>query len=299
MEECTLSGRLEIDSFTIHVAGTVRNCGEGLETRLVDLEEALRAATGGELQFHLFENDSRDSTRAEIIRFGSIRPNVTIHVADGLEAEIPVREERLAHCRNRLLESISAAESPPRAASIYLPVDLDLDIDWSSLATPLRDAITLVRSGSLDGVFPVSTPLYYDIHALRAAGWNSRDPWAAVSWAESHRVYQRSPQWMVRGALVYAKQVPTERLTRRGRLFPVGSAFGGFGIYLVDRIKDRKYQSTVEDRCEHVFFNRGLKVALMTDLAIAAPTEHLGSKVFGSRAQRALIRAARSLHPLR
>lgn len=294
-----MNGPLETDPFTIHVAGTVRDCGDGLEARLVDLEEVLREATGGRPQFHLFENDSKDSTRAEIIRFGVERPHVTIHVADGLAAQIPVREERLAHCRNQLLKSITAAESRPGTASIYLPVDLDLDIDWNALATPLRDAIGLVQSGSLDGVLPVSTPLYYDIHALRATRWNSQDPWGAVARAEAHRLWQRAPRWVLRGALVYAKQVPTARLTARGRLIPVDSAFGGFGIYLVDRIKDRKYRSTVEDRCEHVFFNRGLKVALMTDLAIAAPTEHLGSRLFNSRAQRALIRAARSLHPLR
>lgn len=293
-----MNGMPEPGRFTIHVAGTARDCGPGLLQRLVRTEDALRAVTNGSLYFHLFENDSKDSTREEVVGFGSTRPYASIHFADGLAARVSRREERLAYCRNQLLDSIAKVESPPDQTSIYLPVDLDLDIDWSALTEPLRDAIALVQSGALDGVFPVSGPHFYDIHALRAGRWNSKDPWAAVARAEAHRLLQRIPRWVIRGVLVHAKQVPLERLRTRGRVVPVESAFGGFGIYLLDRVRGREYRSTVEDRCEHVEFNRGLKVALLTDLTLNAPLEHLGRTLFHSRFQRGLIKLGRSLHPL-
>lgn len=283
-------------SSTIHVAGTVRNCGDGLELRLIALEEVLTESAQGRVRFHFFENDSNDSTRRVLLRFMAERPNVTVHLADDLDTRIPLREERLAFCRNQLLASVVAAESQAGLASVYFPIDLDLNIDWEAISLQLEAAITLVQSGAMDGVFPSSEPLYYDIHALRAPGWNSVDPWAAVAKAETRFLTRRAPEWAVQGALVHAKQIPPRRLMARGSIIPVESAFGGFGVYLLDRVRNRTYESTVSDRCEHVSFNRGLKLAVMTDLLVQAPPEHLGRKVFKSRAQRAFIRSARAIH---
>jgi hypothetical protein len=266
----------ESKAITVHIAGTVRDCAEGLGDRLVRLERALNEAVMGRLHFHFFENDSTDTTRAELLLFQSGRANVTLHLADGLVSRFPRREERLAYCRNQLLASINAseAEAETDTVTIYLPMDLDIDIDWHHQGAQLSEAMNLVQSGWLDGILPASRPLYYDIHALRAPRWNSGDSWVAVSRVDRFRAFV--PTWVVHGALVHSKQIPIERLQARGQLIPVESAFGGFGVYRLDRVKGREYASTEEDLCEHVAFNRGLRLAIMTGLEIPAPAEHLG-----------------------
>ncbi len=284
------------DDFAIHVAGTVRDCGEGLGERLVRLEKALGSATSARIHFHLHENDSTDTTRDALLRFQSGRPGVTLHLLDGLVSLFPRREERLAYCRNQLLSSIRAVDEEQATGSIYFPVDLDIDVDWSPQIAHLSAAIALVQSGTLDGVFPASRPLYYDIHALRAEGWSPGDPWLAVS--RARRAGPFIPRWILQGLLVHSKQVPLERLQAQGRLIPVDSAFGGFGVYLFDRVREREYVSTTKDRCEHVAFNRGLRLAIMPELEVPAPSEHLGGKRFLPRHRLWILKRARSMRRL-
>ena len=97
---------------------------------------------------------------------------------------------------------------------------------------------------------------------------------------------------------MHAKQVPVQRLRAQGRLIPVESAFGGFGIYLLRSAIARRYDSSAKDRCEHVAFNRGLRLAVMPELELAAPSEHLGDRTFPSPGQLRLVHWARSVHPL-
>jgi len=290
--------------FEIHIAGTARDCAIGLRERLEGLERAI-ARLDCRVHFHIVENDSSDTTREVLQDFASSRSSVTLLLLDDLTARYPKREDRLAACRNMLLDSIAATSAGSSNGdadrAIYLPVDLDLDIDWSNITTELEEAIRAIHRGDVDGIFPSSTPRYYDIHALRAPGWNTRDAWVMLGESRSRAIAKWLPKWILRAAHIHALQVPPQRLMRSGPMFKVDSAFGGFGVYRLQSIIDRTYASTAQDNCEHVAFNRGLRLAIRTTLVIPAPEEHLENReVQGAhrRAITALIYRTRRLPQL-
>lgn len=282
----------------VHVAGTARDCAEGLLKRLTELQEVLEFRLGLSVYWHFFENDSKDDTRPELITFCAGRANATLLFEDGLAQRIPPREARLAFCRNSLLESVIAAEGineSTRQSSIYLPLDLDLEIEWRAIADELRSAIALVFKGICTGVFPSSSPNYYDIHALRALNWNEEDAWLALNRAKS-----RSPnasRMHLRQEYITSRQLSADDLASQGRLVWVRSAFGGFGIYDLSTIRGQSYESRSEDTCEHVAFNIDLeRLAILTSMRIPAPIEHLETVMSHIGPSRRLACAVRSAY---
>ena len=264
----------------INVAGTARNCGDGLHDRLLSLETFLSDSVGATVFWHLFENDSSDQTRSELQAFSRSRPNSFLHFEDGLTGRLPCREVRLAHCRNRLLDSVSAvvdADCSAEDDALYFPIDLDLEIPWPSTLPSFLSACKLVLDGTCTGVFPSSFPSYYDIHALRARGWNEHDAWHSL---EKARKWKRvASRERLRERFIYSKQIAAETLQSKGDLYWVTSAFGGFGIYRFAAVRGFRYESDALDACEHVSFNRNLdKLAIMPSLCIPAPMEHLGAR---------------------
>lgn len=281
----------------IHVAGTVRDAGAGLAARLASMEHALEDLTGDLPRFHLYENDSKDRTREELLRFQTGRSNTIVHLEDGLVERIPRREERIAFCRNALLDSIraQATDADPSKETFYLPVDLDLPVDWHGAAEGLREAMMLLSSNAYDGVFPASSPRYYDIHALRAAYWNRRDAWASLGEYRSKPLGRHIPEWLLRSVHIYARQFDASTLALVDEPIDVDSAFGGFGIYRMEALGNRRYEISRSDACEHVNFNRGLRLAILPTLSISAPPEHLGSEASWPNHRRAVVRAVRHM----
>jgi hypothetical protein len=234
-----------------------------------------------------------------VLRFQKQHPNVWVQLDSGLDKRIPHRESRIAFCRNALLESIRTEVDRDKTLglAVYLPVDLDLEIDWGILANGLRDSIGIVTSREYDGLFPVSAPRYYDIHALRAARWNSSDAWFALQRARSTRALNRFrgsfSKWFLTALFVHSRQFEAATLQRRDEPISVTSAFGGFGLYNWSAVKTRRYASTGSDACEHVAFNNGLRLAILPQLSIPAPLEHLGPESAGPRNRKVVTRFIR------
>ncbi len=269
----------------VAIAGPVRDCGDGLAARLTMLADTLDTLPEVTASFFLFENDSIDGTLDVLLRFASSRPRVHVVHEQGLHDRVRRREARLATCRNALLDVIldtlkaDCDGGPTDATMLYLPVDLDLPIPWSEMQGPLRSAFDAVLAGHWNGVFPTSYPYYYDIHALRAEFWNEDDAWNRLSAAKRARSTSHLPKWMLSEIHIFARQVSSRRLARIAPFLPVTSAFGGLGVYRLDAVARQRYVSTPVDRCEHVVFNRGIdRLAIMTELIIPAPFEHLGDR---------------------
>ena len=190
------------------------------------------------------------------------------------------REERIAYCRDRLLGAIR--EDLPEiddTDDVIIAVDHDIPIDWPRVGPELRSAVESVRRGTWNGVFPISTPRYYDIHALRAAYWNPDDAGNRTDRRKRGPLSRVLPRWVFGEYFVHARQISSRRLQRLAPVLPVKSAFGGVGIYRRAALQGRSYRSTPEDRCEHVALNAGIEgLAILTDFAIPAPLEHLGHR---------------------
>jgi len=256
-------------------SGCARDCAEVVGANLSALLALGDMPWCDELRVYVAENSSKDDTRKILSQVAKVDSRVIPILFDDLDEKIPVREARIAFCRDRLLDEIFKSESD----GLYIPIDLDSGIASSLKAEPFMRACELVASEKCTGVFPSSSPYYYDIHALREADWCPGNCWKNVQDAMS-----RSALWnlwiLIR--YVYSRQKPQSRLQIKG-LIPVDSAFGGAGIYSLSKVEESaaRYSSPVLDLedsklCEHVVFNTFLaQLFIYPEWVIKAPPEHI------------------------
>ncbi len=228
-----------------------------------------------ELRVYIAENSSKDNTREVISRLVDQDSRVIPVFLDDLDEQVPVREARIALCRDRLLDEIYRSESE----GLYIPIDLDSEIASSLEAEAFRQACQLVASGECTGVFPSSSPHYYDIHALREPDWCPRSCWKEVQEAKPN-----SALWslLVSIRYVYSRQKPHAILQAKG-LIPIESAFGGVGIYSLTKASEAnaRYSSPDLEKeylklCEHVVFNSFFdRLFISTDWVVSSPPEHI------------------------
>jgi hypothetical protein len=203
----------------------------------------------------------------------------------------PVREARIARCRDILLNHIKPEMEDEYA--LYIPIDLDSMIAQSLPVDLFLAECKRVATGEVDAVFPLSIPYYYDVFALRAKGWVHGDCWAPVG-------PRPGKSSLIELCLtirhVYSKQKHQREFEPSG-LLVVDSAFGGFGIYRACAIGDAHY---LKDEllngaciCEHVIFNRSIpRKAISQSLRVAAPLEHIAFRLSSRWRQIALIAKA-------
>ena len=186
----------------------------------------------------IFESDSTDDSLAHLRRW----PRAEIFVGGNLKPAIPERSERIAFCRNTLLDKARALNPD------YL-LTLDLDIFAGSVASFLSNFDYDMKdwsamTGSLDGS-------YYDIWALRTLSDSNLnfDVWHRV-WAlisEPFKYCAKAVTDQVIG--IHQKPIPIDR-----DLLEVRSAFGAAGLYKMNSTNKCQY-SGAKITCEHVPFH--------------------------------------------
>jgi hypothetical protein len=256
-------------------SGCARDCAEDVGANLLALLALGDMPWCDELRVYVAENSSKDDTRKIITQLAKVDSRVIPVLFDDLDEQIPVREARIAFCRDRLLDKISKSESD----GLYIPIDLDSGIASSLEGLPFMRACKLVATGICTGVFPSSSPYYYDIYALRHAEWCSGSCLKEYQDAET-----RSALWNLFALIryVYSRQKPQSRLQSKG-LIQVDSAFGGVGIYSLSKVNESgaRYSSLELQRqelklCEHVVFNTFLsQLFIFPNWVIKAPPEHI------------------------
>jgi len=216
--------------------GTARSCAAALPASITKLREL--GALFAHHEIHVYENDSTDATGALLDHYAR---DGLLHAMreQGVAARMPLRTERLAYGRNKLLDHVLGRG----------PFDY---IAWADLDGLVGERFS--TDGFLsnfrfeeawDAVFPLSWPLYYDLWALREPTVCPDD----YVWSGLHTL---------NAALFAGREIhaATQQLApgRVAGWVPVQSAFGGFGLYKAAVVAQGRYTGLVDGRevCEHV-----------------------------------------------
>jgi len=228
------------------------------------LEAVTRNIEGFAAQFSAWavlvvENDSNDGSKhllqvwMERARaLGAVRARLI--EMDGLALRHPVRTDRIAVARNRILQEIE--QDKEIGQFDYLAV-LDMDFPNSCPLPPEKfaEAVSTLKQEKLAaGVFPNSLPLYYDIWALREKDWCPADCWQQVTEAQSALSLEAATQ-----KYVFDRQ---RFLDPAGEPIEVESAFGGMGVYRMAAVLGKRYRGLTADGrpvCEHVVFHESIR----------------------------------------
>ena len=184
-------------------------------------------------------------------RAGAAR--ATLIDMDGLLESQPLRTGRIAAARNRLLREIE--QDPILSGFDYLAMlDMDLPNSVPLAAAPLMEAVKFLEAhDDVAGVFPNQLPFYYDIWTLRVKDWCSGDCWAEVRQAGG-------------GEEAIAKFVHARQIYLDPARDPieVESAFGGIGLYRLNKVLGHSYEGFAPDGAEvsdHVGLHHSIRQA--------------------------------------
>lgn len=209
----------------------------------------------------IFENDSRDATRsileAERNRFPEI---MTLLLEDGMKS--PLRTERLAHIRNRLLEE--ARRIDPESKGLLLMMDMDDVAAKGTLAETIHTCFHFPFE-AWDALATNRRFVYYDIWALRIRQhieFDFAEMCGKTRSMEGHRKYFLRFRRMIR---------------KSDRLLPVLSAFGGAALYKMSAVSGKHYIGIGPDGrevCEHLslhdqMIRDGRKIFINTQMVTA------------------------------
>jgi len=253
-------------------AGLAKNCIDSVSKNIYFIENFQENYPKLEISFYILESDSSDGTKEFLKNIES--KIVKSSSQDNLKNRFKYRTDRIAHCRNILLEEIKKKHLSEDF--LYIPIDLDIEIfkytDEDSFYKILMD---FINHTSIDVLFPFGYPYYYDIHALRAADWNMENPWEVVKNINKYLVIGKIiPRYL----FVYSKQ---KKYKEKKKLINVESAFGGIGIYKVynNKLKDIRYSIDMKlgnNSCEHTAFNSYFNNKFIDcSWKIPSPKEHI------------------------
>lgn len=260
--------RIPIAEASVLVVGTARNCARALRSTVGALERA--TAGFGQSSFFIVESDSVDSTTRELARLER-EGRIAWQSLGKLSERYPLRTDRIARCRQHIVEYVRDA---PSRCDYVIIADLDgvnatikrsaLESGWANPEP--WDVLTANQNGK-----------YYDVWALRHPRWCPDDCWETAR--------QLTPLFGNRKAIklaVHGKQV---RLQRDAGLIEVDSAFGGLAIYRTEAFLAGRYEGMTADGrevCEHVSFHaalrsQGFRIFINPAMTNAPQAEHSSS----------------------
>ena len=188
---------------------------------------------------------------------------------------IDSRVERIKICRNLCLQFIE--QNSKKNFVIYIP----FDTDFFPLSNTSYDQLDLLISKVIsnrksNAIFPVSSPFYYDIFALRAPGWLNINSQLVVSRLKK---YLRIGSFLFNYLFIFRYQLTPEKI--KLKKFTLVSAFGGIGIYNVSNLNlnVQKYDINKKFKewfSEHLYFNQNFEnLEIETSWVVDAPIEHV------------------------
>lgn len=269
------------------VVGLVRNCEKHLKTDVIRLKSAFGKTK--DLHWLLIESDSTDNTVSilsgltnEIERFKYISLGT-------LRSKMPLRTERISHCRNMYVDQILNNET-------YKHIDYVIVSDFDGLNTHISSAAieSCWEREDWDMCAANQRGPYYDIWALRHEDWNPNDCWAQYRFLNRYTPNTEKNLY----SSIYSKMI---RLPVSSDWIEVDSAFGGLAIYKKNIFSMGRYvgvNDKGEEFCEHVYFHNqlrqhGARLFINPRLINAEYTEHteqLLLKKAMKRKARAIIR---------
>ena len=263
---------------SIFFCGLTKNCIDTIHSNLDFLLSFKNSSNFKNVYFISVDSDSIDGTKNLLEDF-SKNNSFAKHInADNLSEIYDSRIERIAHCRNICLDNITLSSGSETL--LYIPLDLDIDLfEFTDISKFENQLINFIEQKTYDAMFPISTPYYYDIFALRAEGWLN---------VNSQQIINRLKKYLFVGSFIlnyffiFKKQLPISRL--KTKKIKVSSAFGGAGMYKLDYSEIKKIRYSLSNKntdyiSEHIFFNSYFEnLSINIDWIIPAPEEHIGFK---------------------
>jgi glycosyltransferase involved in cell wall biosynthesis len=244
--------------YSVVICGCTQNSAKYIQENLAKLYQMKNVFK--EFHFVVYENDSRDNTAQELQKFKEGHPNFNCICEKNIQQNISIpwtphtRSVFIAYCRNQLLKYINTY-----CSNYDFMIMVDLDDVISVFNVKQLNAIFSYDVEQWDALFANCIGKYYDIWALRVdlhvwipevheKFWKSvidYDCW------EKARMYNNPKKYVNDNQIVIPVTAP---------LIPVKSAFGGFGIYKISKLKNCWYSGIADNKiiCEHVPFHRQL-----------------------------------------
>ena len=239
------------------VVGTISNASKRFQSDLDKITLALSSL--GTVEYFLVESDSRDSTPKMLTTLKSQYSNFEFKSLGELRTRIPDRIERIRYCRNVYVEYIREGHAEHKWGYVVV-ADLD---GMNSQVTAVGVRSSIAKMGEWDALFANQKHGYYDVFALRSIGWVESDLLQILRVDEGslRRKSQKSnPVDYLRNQkrrqrVLYSKM---RRIPQNSQIIPVGSAFGGLGIYKPEIFLEFDYSlntGQMPDGSEHVTFH--------------------------------------------
>ncbi len=256
-----------MNNLNIYFVGLSKNCLLTLKKNIDFINLLIKEGVGVE-KIIIVDSDSNDGTKEYCKSLKN--DNILFIEEDNVKNNFHNRIEILSHCRNIGLQNIEKTDDV-----LYIPIDLDIDL--FSLIKP-KSFIDLVKNfqnnKDIDALFPYSDPYYYDIFALRKQGWVDNN---AV--LQAHKLKQKFKigSFFFNYFFVFKKQINKNKFSED--LIRVESAFGGIGLYKINKNKNYLYETKdidTEFYSEHLSFNNNFKnLFIDKNWAVPAPEEHI------------------------
>ncbi len=185
----------------------------------------------------IFESDSKDNTLAKLRQW----PRAQVYTYGNLSAIVPRRTERIAYCRNKLLD-----EARKLKPDYMLVVDVDqFTSDISSFLSNFE-----YDTNDWSAMTANLIGFYYDIWAVRTLSDSNLnyDVW--------HRIWAMTllNDYCILHMRLYLIQIHQKNFARNRKLLEVRSAFNGAGLYKMNATEGCDYSGDVYT-CEHVPFH--------------------------------------------
>ena len=222
--------------YSIIVCGCTKNSSKYIYKHLELLYEIKNLFK--EFKMVIYENDSTDNT-IEILNNFKKTHFFFNYISENLNSSI--RTHILAHGRNTLLKYTTGYD-------YMIMVDLD-DVISTFKSSQIK---YLFETTEWDALFANCLGKYYDIWALRIERdiWTPLCPWQVIDY----------DCWEMANKYKTTQVISQHQITLKTNngLIPVTSAFGGFGIYKVNKIKGCSYIGIKNGKicCEHVEFHK-------------------------------------------
>lgn len=164
-----INTRSPISSSTVLIAGTARDVSGHIHSEINHLSLAFKGFKN--VHFFIVESDSRDDTAQKLESMCSMVENFSYLSLGNLSEAIPSRTERIAFCRNKIIEEVA---SNPKYSEVDFVAMADLD-GLNSLINFNKIAQCWRVEQDWGAIFANQADYYYDIYALRHPQWSAFD----------------------------------------------------------------------------------------------------------------------------
>lgn len=225
------------------------------------------------IKVFLVDTDSEREIKQFLINLNKNNSSFNVFNEDNLDSKINSRLKRITMCRNLCLKYIY--DNLNFKNVIYIPFDTDLDLFENTSMKKLEEKIIkVINEKNIQALFPISTPRYYDILALRAEGWVKYN-----SQLLNHKLkkFFKLGSFVFNYLFVFRHQWNVQKI--KSKEIKILSAFGGIAIYDLSKNKNKIFYETsqkdTEFVSEHVKFNSYFENKVLdTNWIVEAPKEH-------------------------